>query len=76
MEDARSEEVYPLVIREMTRMHCKIPANGILKGDGGDVVVNGEEVMESKMWNKIKTFNALVEDILKINPSLVKRYIV
>ncbi|XP_021964457.1 ethanolamine kinase 1 [Folsomia candida] len=63
MEDVRSPEVYPRVVAEMVKMHCDIPSNGLA----------GNHAEEAGMWNKIRTFDALVEEILQTNPTLVAR---
>lgn len=66
MEDVRSPEVYPRVVAEMVKMHCDIPSNGLA----------GNHAEEAGMWNKIRTFDALVEEILQTNPTLVARWVV
>lgn len=72
MEDVRSERVYPLVVAEMVKMHCNIPSNALSKGEACD---NKESGTKSKIWDKINTFNTLVEEILGKNAGLVRRFV-
>jgi len=60
----QSAEVYQKVAAAMATLHSKV-----------DIICDGvaEDDTKSLLWDKLNTFNGLVEDVLKTNSSIADR---